>query len=482
MSLKTIFRICVPLLVFAGIASREGRVCAAEPESPPAAIVSGRVLDPQGRPARGATIHLIAHSRFGPATATTGKDGAFSFPVELGGIYRLTAEKKGFGAGRRAEPLRIQGSATGIEVRLNRPASLSGRVVGLTAKELAGLSLTLEDQHEGAEGTLKVEADGRYRVVDLPPGDCRLQAQARNRSAAASATLAEGEEKSLDVVFPHLTPVRAGCSDRTALRPPEPRSAARAPATTWETLLPGRTAASCPSLPKNAVVWARVRNGAPVSAPVDVASGPVEGIEIHLRPSLALTGRLLGLRDPGCKLSVSAQGAAPFVQDGHVETPGHYEIAGLGTGTWGLTATCGEQSARGSLQIGPEDAAPTFDLDFGPGPRVLSGRVLGEPGRHFEVNLEQRFAPASPLGHAEVASGGTFRFANLQPGPYVIYIMEPDLPSDSITRLPYRSDGEEILGSGDAYESIDQMDVDLQTDREITLDVRDGRPGGGGVP
>jgi hypothetical protein len=477
-NLKNIFRISAQLLVIASL-SGEGLVYAAEPSLPPPPIVSGRVLDPQGQPASGATVHLIAHHRFGPGRAKTGKDGAFSFPVEVGGIYRLTAEKDGFGSARRAEPLRIRGSMPGIELRLNRPAGLSGRVVGLTAKELAGLSLTLEDQHEGASGTLKVEADGRYRVINLPPGDSRLQAQAGARSAQALVTVAEGDTKTVDVVFPRLTPVKG-----RVLRP-DGTPAAEAPVicpgpgydqgSTYSGK-DGRFVSLAPEECKR--VWARTDKDAPASAPVNVGAGPVDGITIHLQPGRTLTGRFLGLRDPDCKLSLLADGAGPFVMDGHVVAPGHYAIPGLGTGTWGVTATCGKYSAVGSVQIRSGETAPTLDLDFGPGHLVLSGRLLGEPGARYEVSLEQIFAPASPIGRAEVKSGGTFRFANLRPGNYVVYILEPDLPSDSIYRRPARLDGEEIFGTGDSYESIDQTKIDLQADREITLDVREGRQGG----
>jgi hypothetical protein len=192
---------------------------------------------------------------------------------------------------------------------------------------------------------------------------------------------------------------------------------------------------------------------------------------------MTLTGRLLGLRDPDCKLTLFAEGAGPFIIDGHVNAPGHYAAHGLGTGAWDVTATCGEQSASGSLQIRPGETAPTLDLDFGPGPLALSGRVLGEPGARYEVSLEQRFAPAFPLGRAEVKSGGAFRFAKLRPGTYVVYVLEPDLPSDSIHRPAFHPGGEEIFGIGDSYESIYQMEVDLQAGREITLDVREGRQG-----
>jgi hypothetical protein len=472
-----IFRISALFLVIASF-SGESLVSAAEPKPSPTPVISGRVLDPQGQPASGATVHLIAHRRFGPGTAKTGKDGAFSFPVKTGGIYRLAAEKEGFGAARRAEPLRIQGSMPGIELRLNRPATLSGRVVGLTVKELAGLTLTLEDQHEGASGTLKVEAGGRYRVINLPPGDSRLQAEAGARSAQALVTVAEGETRILDVVFPRLTPVKG-----RVLRP-DGTAAAGAQVicpgpgydqgTTYSEK-DGRFVSLAPEECK--LAWARAGGSAPASVPVNVAAGPVDGVTIHLQPGRTLTGRLLGLRDPDCKLSLYASGVAPFAPDGHAGAPGHYAIPGLGAGTWSVVATCGEQSALGSVQIRSEETASTLDLDFGPGPLVLSGRVLGEPGARYEVSLEQRFAPAAALGRAEVTSGGTFRLANLRPGTYVIYVMEPDLPSDSIYRPPFRPDGEEIFGIGDSYESIYQMKVDLQADREITLDVREGRQG-----
>ncbi|HYX25930.1 MAG TPA: carboxypeptidase-like regulatory domain-containing protein [Thermoanaerobaculia bacterium] len=139
----------------------------------------------------------------------TGSNGAFSFPVQEGGIYRLSAEKDGYGGVRRAEPLRVREAAlSAVELRLHRPASFSGRVLGLTDKELAGLALTLHGGHIGADGELKREGGGRYRVSDLPPGEWTLVAETGDRSTVVSATLAEGETKVLDVVFPPLSPVR----------------------------------------------------------------------------------------------------------------------------------------------------------------------------------------------------------------------------------------------------------------------------------
>ncbi|HYX25929.1 MAG TPA: hypothetical protein VFC23_17375 [Thermoanaerobaculia bacterium] len=92
------------------------------------------------------------------------------------------------------------------------------------------------------------------------------------------------------------------------------------------------------------------------------------------------------------------------------------------------------------------------------------------------MTVERTFAPAGALGRAEVASGGSFRFPNLQPGTYEVYVLEPDLPSDSFVRHPPQPEGEEIFfDDEDSYESIDQKKVELKANREITFDVRASR-------
>src|SRR5262249_42332694 len=140
------------------LAGLSGAGWAAVPPPPPF-VVSGRVLDPQGRPAAGATVHLIAHRKFGPRTGTTGKDGRFIFPVQEGGIYRLSAEKAGYGGVRRPEPLRVRAiPASEIVLRLHRPALLSGRILGLPESELRNADLILDFGHVGATGRITVAA------------------------------------------------------------------------------------------------------------------------------------------------------------------------------------------------------------------------------------------------------------------------------------------------------------------------------------
>lgn len=238
----------------------------------------------------------------------------------------------------------------------------------------------------------------------------------------------------------------------------------------------GRFIARVPAVSRTA--WARDPGHAPAMVAVALpAAGAVDGVEIRLQPSVTLTGRLLGLEAPDCKLDLYARGVAPFAFQGHADAPGHYGVPGLGPGNWTVVATCGEQSALRLSSLRPGEAAPTLDLDFGPGPLTLSGRVLGEPGARYEVSLDRLFAPAPALGRAEVGSGGRFHFSGLQPGTYLIYVFEPELPADTLLPPFPRPDGE-VFGSGDSYESIDQREVELESDREVTLDVRgaDGAP------
>src|ERR1022692_2245481 len=57
--------------------------------------IVGRVLDPQGRSVRGATVRLQAGT-FNAAVVTTDKQGSYRISSVSAGVYRLTAEAAGF--------------------------------------------------------------------------------------------------------------------------------------------------------------------------------------------------------------------------------------------------------------------------------------------------------------------------------------------------------------------------------------------------
>ena len=438
-------------------------------EEAPVALI-GRVLDPQGRPAAGAAIHLLAVEELGPQDGTSAADGSFSFPV-LPGIYRLSAEKDGFGAARRSAPLRVvHGTPPArIDLRLQRPATFSGRIVGLAPQELAAADVRLFGGHRGASGRLAVVGGG-FRAYDLPPDQWTVQVRAGGRFVEISASLGEGEAAVRDVVFPRRFPVRgrvvgpdgapiagAGIQFRRAAPDQDPPIAT--------TGRDGRFALLSPAGRYEA--WAEASGAAPAAVTVDVVDRAVTGIEIRLPPGATLSGRLLGLRLDDCRqpFYLYAMGASPVGEAGHA-AGGRYTISGLGPGDWKVVGHCDNQVAWGQLRVPAGEPHPILDLDFRPGRLTLSGKLRGEPGERYLVSLTYDFVPAGP-GTVEVASGGSFRFTGLRSGGYRIAVFQPDLPGDDLyDGVPGRESRSASIAA------VAQQDLTITADRELVLEVR----------
>lgn len=140
--------------------------------------VSGRVVDPDGRPVAGAQVRLATVSRaeLREHEARTGADGGFVLSPVAAGRYGLEAAASGFAAAKRPEPVAVvDAPVEGIEVVLRRGASVAGRVLGLAAEELAAVAVTAHGE-AGEKKAAALDSEGRYEVRDLPPGDWLLRA------------------------------------------------------------------------------------------------------------------------------------------------------------------------------------------------------------------------------------------------------------------------------------------------------------------
>lgn len=140
--------------------------------------VSGRVVDPDGRPVAGARVRLTTLSRaeLREHERLTGVDGGFVLSPVAPDRYVLEASASGFAAVKRPQPLVVvDGPVEGIEIVLRRGATVSGKVLGLSAEELAAVAVTAQDE-EGETRPAALDSDGRYEVRNLPPGDWLLRA------------------------------------------------------------------------------------------------------------------------------------------------------------------------------------------------------------------------------------------------------------------------------------------------------------------
>jgi protocatechuate 3,4-dioxygenase beta subunit len=109
------------------------------------APVSGKVIDPDGKPVKGARVSFGGASAWSQQAdprrdgATSGDDGSFKFAALPAGTFRFEAQKDGFAPGH-SELVTLDGQSekSGVEVRMARPAALRGQVVAKDGTPVAG--------------------------------------------------------------------------------------------------------------------------------------------------------------------------------------------------------------------------------------------------------------------------------------------------------------------------------------------------------
>jgi uncharacterized GH25 family protein len=174
--------------------------------------VSGRVVSTSGEPVADAVARLAAAGRFwgGPQTRTAA-DGSFEMPGVQDGEYRLWVEAEGFADSDGKQQVRVAGEPVqGLEVRLDRGATIRGRVHGLEPRDFGEVAVRAEGaSFAGFDDGASVDREGRYRIEHLLPGDYQVVAALSDsgRKATGRVTLEPGMlEATVDLHFePGLT-------------------------------------------------------------------------------------------------------------------------------------------------------------------------------------------------------------------------------------------------------------------------------------
>lgn len=147
------------------------------PPASPAYSLTGRVFDELGRPVKNAMIQMLPESASG-GHALSLEDGSFESDPLAEGQYRLRiSQVPGFATYVSPQPITISGGpVTGIEIRLSRGATLSGRILGLSIEEL--LEVQLSAERSGESHTPRwIYVDGSFTLPHLGPGLWTLWAQ-----------------------------------------------------------------------------------------------------------------------------------------------------------------------------------------------------------------------------------------------------------------------------------------------------------------
>jgi carboxypeptidase family protein len=163
---------------------------AADPNAKATAVIRGRILTANGRPARQASVRMLAPTGGVPRTATTDLDGRYEFTAVRAGDYRISAGKPGyvaleFGQQRAFEHGTIVAVRAGetlekIDITLAATGAISGRVFDENGDPLEAVNVRLMQLQFGANrrqllpvvgvGARVTNDQGAYRLYGVPPG------------------------------------------------------------------------------------------------------------------------------------------------------------------------------------------------------------------------------------------------------------------------------------------------------------------------
>jgi protocatechuate 3,4-dioxygenase beta subunit len=173
--------------------------------------VSGRLVGTGGRAVADADVRLSAPGRYwgGPATRSRA-DGTFEIPGVADGEYRLWVEAEGFAPHSENDTIRVAGEpVTGLEVRLDEGAAVTGRVLGLDREDYARVTVNAEGASASVFGGAPVDREGNFRLEHVRPGTYAVVASLADsgRSASEQLTIEDGQtEARVDLQFePGLT-------------------------------------------------------------------------------------------------------------------------------------------------------------------------------------------------------------------------------------------------------------------------------------
>ena len=147
-------------------------------ELPPAGVIEGRVVDPEGRPVEDARIQARVELRDnedpGSSEAReeetrTSAEGRFRLRRLTGGMqYRLTVDKAGFAPASRLVEAASARSAAPTEVVLRKSRVLAGRIVDEEGRPVAGADVWVRGP--GLRTSVRSGRDGEFAFLDLLAG------------------------------------------------------------------------------------------------------------------------------------------------------------------------------------------------------------------------------------------------------------------------------------------------------------------------
>ncbi|MFL6231665.1 MAG: carboxypeptidase regulatory-like domain-containing protein [Thermoanaerobaculia bacterium] len=411
--------------------------------------VSGRAVDPDGKPVAGASVSVSeeeptsrggrSHQRWTGRThsGVTDDEGGFAFDGVSPGPISLSAR-----APRRQETelrnleVKAGQDLTNVEVVLAPGATVEGRVLSPEGRPVPGAEVSVAQPSQDNFGWSSLRAtadgDGQYRIDGIPPGKRTLEARAEGyrrgvreveasaRAATVDFELERGLEVSGRIVDDGGNPVPGAQLMLMAGRGfslNAPRAQSGADGAFRLTGLQDGTYTL--HVNKEGYTAADFKGQM-----VTLAGASVSGLEVRLSGGGTITGHLTGVEFS--QLSRVRVWAQMEFWAGRVDPEGNYQISHLPPGDWTVTAVVPDTPLHAEGQVTLEPGAPEarLDLNLGGG-HTLTGVVLsnGQPLAGASLVLSRR----KPVTRQSVVSDheGSFRFGGLEDGGYDLDVATP---------------------------------------------------------
>lgn len=322
---------------------------------PPATIVQGRILGRDGSPVAGPLLSVDDEA------VELDAEGRFRFSLSPG-EHVVKAEAP------HRSPAEWRVTATGdpidLDLELSHPATITGRIAGLTRRQW--ISLELKDGPQESSAREIVDDQDRFQILDVPPGTWTLVATDNNgRTLERRIQVEEGQEIVEDFHFPALPAVRGRVLD------PEGRPVLDASLAfqqgelvrVWAgTDAEGRFTAHLAD--GTWTVKAEQKGFGSAAAAVTVAGAPVELPDFRLVRSVAVSGTLSGLAPGEVPFVLATSEDGVWTRGAHAKQDASFLIPDLWPGTWILTAELDERQSSTRVRILPQDTEMRVDLVF----------------------------------------------------------------------------------------------------------------------